>query len=424
MIGTDICEIKRFEKLISDDKFLSKVFTVRETEYFEKRKYNTETVAASFAGKEAFFKAIGTGIGTFSLKDIEILRDMSGKPYIALNDNLESYCTNQGITDFDLSLSHDGGVAIAVVYLKVDNDKSLFEKCINKAKTDKKGILSYDVISGINLRRNTDSHKGTYGKVLVVGGSVGLTGAPIMSSQAMLKSGSGLITLMCAKSLNTIFECSLKEVMTLPLSDNDGIIDRENKYLILERVSSSDSTLLGPGMGRGRDVSSIMRYIVKNADKPLVIDADGINALCSNLDALKRHKNDIIMTPHMMEFSRLINVDIDKIKAEPKKYALEFAKEYNVVLVLKSHRTMVVFPDGEIYENILGNPGMATGGTGDVLSGIINSFTGQFKDVKKAALLGVFVHSLAADIAKEKTGEYSLTPTDIIENISSVLKYL
>lgn len=424
MIGTDICEIKRFEELSESDSFLNKVFTSDEIEYFKKRNFNSETIAGAFASKEAFFKAIGTGISKFPLKSIEILKENSGKPYIRLNNELKEYCDNLGIINIDLSVSHDGGIAIAVVYLQTDNDRFLFDKCIRKVSDNQVGILSYDKVKGILGKRNEDSHKGDYGKALVIGGSKGLTGAPIMSSQAMLKAGSGLITLMCADSLNVIFETVLKEVMTLPLSDNDGIISKENKEKILDKISVSDSCLIGPGMGRGRDINSIVRYVVKNSTSPLVIDADGINALSSSLDALKRHNSEIIITPHMMEFSRLTGVNIDLLKAQPKTYALEFASEYNVVVILKSHRTLIAFPDGEIYENILGNPGMATGGTGDVLSGIINSFLGQFKDTKKASMLGVFVHSLSADIAKEKTGEYSLTPTDIIENISSVLKYL
>lgn len=424
MIGTDICEIKRFEELSKNDSFLNKVFTSEEINYFENRNFSPETIAGAFASKEAFFKAIGTGISRFPLKSIEILKTETGKPYIRLNDEIKDFCDSMGVSCSDLSVSHDGGFAIAVVYLKVDNDKLLFEKCIEKVRCNQSGILTYDSINGILTKRDSDSHKGDYGKALIIGGSKGLTGAPIMSAQAMLKSGSGLITLMCAESLNTVFETVLKEVMTLPLSDNEGIISRDNKEKILERISVSDSCLIGPGMGRGRDVNSIVRYVVKNSTVPMVIDADGINALSSNLDALKRHNSEIIITPHMMEFSRLTGVDIDILKSQPHKYALEFASEYNVVVILKSHRTLIAFPDGEIYENILGNPGMATGGTGDVLSGIVNSFMGQFKDTKKASMLGVFVHSLSADIAKEKTGEYSLTPTDIIENISSVLKYL
>ena len=152
-----------------------------------------------------------------------------GKPYINLLGALKEYCEDNGIVNYNISISHDGGIAISVVYLETDYDKKIYYKCVGKVKTDTEGILTLDKVQGILKKRESNSHKGTYGRVVVVGGSQGLTGAPVMSCQASLKSGAGLITLMCAKSLNVIFETMLKEVMTQPLSDNDGIIDRENK---------------------------------------------------------------------------------------------------------------------------------------------------------------------------------------------------
>ena len=305
-----------------------------------------------------------------------------------------------------------------------DKDRMIFEKCVKRADVDDKDVISYSLIKDILPKRNTVSHKGTYGRSLCIGGSVGMTGAAAMCSESMLKSGAGLVTLVCAKSLNNIFECCLKEVMTYPMDDEDGFILKKNKYQILDKANSSDAVCIGCGMGRNKNISSIVRYLIKYSEVPLIIDADGINAISENIDVLYHHPSPIILTPHFGEFSRLTGFSIDDIAENTIRYAVDFAKEYNVIIVLKSHNTVVAFPDGKYFVNILGNPGMATAGSGDVLSGIITGMTAQLKNIRNSVLTGVFLHSLSGDIAKEKVGEYSLCASDIIDNISCATKYI
>ncbi len=305
-----------------------------------------------------------------------------------------------------------------------DKDRMIFEKCVKRADVDDKYVISYSLIKDILPKRNDASHKGTYGRSLCIGGSVGMTGAALMCSESMLKSGAGLVTLLCAKSLNNIYECCLKEVMTFPMEDEDGIIHRNNKHLILDKANQSDVVCIGCGMGRSRNVSSIVRHLVKHSKVPLIIDADGINAISENIDVLYSHHSPVILTPHFGEFSRLSGLSIDDISENTTEHALYFAKKYNVVLVLKSHKTVVAFPDGEYFINILGNPGMATAGSGDVLSGMITGMVAQLKNIRDSVLAGVFLHSLSGDIAKEKVGEYSLCAGDIIDNISCAIKYI
>lgn len=305
-----------------------------------------------------------------------------------------------------------------------DKDRMIFEKCVKRADVDKKDVISYSLIKDILPKRNTVSHKGNYGRSLCIGGSVGMTGAAVMCSESMLKSGAGLVTLICAKSLNQIFECCLKEVMTYPMDDEEGFILKKNKYHILDKVNLSDAVCIGCGMGRNRNISSIVRYLIKYSEVPLIIDADGINAISENIDVLYRHPSPIILTPHFGEFSRLTGLSIDDISENPTEHAINFAKKYNVVMILKSHQTVVAFPDGKYYLNVLGNPGMATAGSGDVLSGLVTGMVSQLKDIKKSVLAGVFLHSLSGDIAKEKVGEYSLCADDIIQNISCAIKYI
>ena len=215
----------------------------------------------------------------------------------------------------------------------------------------------------------------------------------------------------------------MKEVMTKPLKSKDGLITKDDCHKILCEIENADLCLIGPGLGRSAELTHIIRSVVgSESTTPLVIDADGLNAISEDTSILENHKMPIILTPHIGEFSRLTGVSCEEILREPKKYALEFAKKFNVVLVLKSHKTLVAEASGAIYENVLGNPGMATGGTGDVLAGAVASFAAQGKSPLEAALTGVYVHSYSADIASFKTGEYSLTPSDIIEHLPLAIK--
>lgn len=267
-------------------------------------------------------------------------------------------------------------------------------------------------------KRKNNSHKGDYGKVFIVGGSAGMTGAAYMASQAALVTGSGLITLGIAESLNPIMENKLTEVMTLPLADNGGNIVSGCADVIVERMNKSDVILFGCGIGRGAEVKEILGKILREAKVPVIIDADGLYALDTAM--LEKSSAEIVITPHNAELARLIG-KMPEEKERPR-LCREFAQRYNVTLILKGHYTVVTDKDGTQYINTTGNSGMSTGGSGDVLAGMVASIVGRGTKCAVAAAMAVYLHGRAADIAAEKTGENSLTPTDIIEGIPTAVK--
>ncbi len=267
-------------------------------------------------------------------------------------------------------------------------------------------------------QREEDTHKGDYGKVLVVAGSRGMTGAAYLTSQGALKSGSGLVTCAIPESLNEIMEVKLTEVMTLALPDKGtNSLGIESKKAILDFASKCDVVALGPGLGQKDETQSLVKELIEKIEKPLVIDADGINALGGQLDILRNRKGRTVLTPHPGEMARLLGKDIDSIRKDKEEVAKSVAEITSAVVCLKGHRTVVASPEGQIYVNETGNSGMATGGMGDVLTGMIASFIGQGVEDYSASIISVYLHGLAGDIAAEKEGVFSMTATDVLSNL-------
>ena len=265
-------------------------------------------------------------------------------------------------------------------------------------------------------KRNPDTHKGDYGHVLIVGASPGLTGAVCLCAQGSLRAGAGYVTVAVPASLNTIIEIKLTECMSLPLPQTASAGISLQAYRKVARFAGkADVLALGPGAGREPSTQKLLRKLIETAQKPVVIDADGINALCSHGACLaKAKKRNCILTPHEGEFSRLIKKPVDEVRRDRKGLANSFALKYNLVLVLKGNRTIVT--DGErFFENPTGNPGMATAGSGDVLTGIISAFLAQGLPPFEAAASGVYMHGYAGDLASRAKGQVSLIAGDIIE---------
>jgi len=273
-------------------------------------------------------------------------------------------------------------------------------------------------------KRKPDLHKGDCGHVLVIGGSSGLTGAACLSAEAALRAGAGLVTVGVPQSLNSIFEIKLTEAMSLPLADSQGSLSLKAFGQIKHFLNKVDVILLGPGASRLSDTERLIVKIVKEVNKPMVVDADALNALSGNLKVLdKRKAKQIVLTPHLGEFSRLTNTGKEEIKKTKRELVKKFALRYNLTLVLKGNRTLV--SDGRrTFENNTGNPGMATAGTGVVLSGIISGLLVQGIDQFQAAKLGVYLHGLSGDYAARDKTQNCLIASDIIDYLPSVVKSL
>ena len=281
-----------------------------------------------------------------------------------------------------------------------------------------------DIISKFQ-KRDAGSHKGDFGHVLVIAGATGYTGAAYLTSQAAILSGSGLVTLAAGKSLQDVMAVKLTEVMVKPFFETrDGSLSLLAEKELITFSQKCDAVAIGPGISQNKETQNLVRNLVQKISKPIVLDADGINAISGQTEILKQAKSGLVLTPHPGEMSRLIKKEIGEIQANRKDVALGFANEYNTVLILKGHNTVVAGPAGELYINETGNAGMATGGSGDVLTGMIAAFIGQGVDPFSASVMGVYYHGLAGDLALKEKGPMSLIATDILNKIPEALKML
>lgn len=291
----------------------------------------------------------------------------------------------------------------------------------NKLKTD---LIDEDFIRPLINKRPAESHKGTYGHALVIGGSLGLTGAVMMTSNAALRCGAGLVTTAVPESLLDIVEGGFLEVMSLPLAQTDqGTIALEALPAIGNLLGTVSVCAIGPGMSGAKEVNAIVRFVLEESGVPVVIDADGINAIRGDIAVLKDRQIPVVLTPHPGEMARLTGMKISVIQANRIKIARDFAQEWGVTLVLKGNNTVIATKSGELYANTTGNPGMATAGSGDVLCGIITGLIAQGIKPQSAAVAGVFIHGLAGDQAAENKGQRGLIAGDLIDKLPEVLKY-
>lgn len=272
-------------------------------------------------------------------------------------------------------------------------------------------------------KRKIDSHKGNYGRVAVIGGSTGFTGAPYLSSIAAMKTGSGYVYALVPDSLQTIMSIKLTEAIIRPIEDQKrGHFIMESLQDILMYIKDMEALAIGPGMGVDGNRVFLVKEIIKSAELPMVLDADAINCIVDNPEILKQHHNNIVITPHPGELARFLDISVEKLQEKRVYYSELVAKKYNVLVVLKGHRTVVASPKHGIYINETGNPGMASAGSGDILTGMIASLLGQGLKTFDAAKLGVHLHGMAGDIARDKLGEYGMIASDIVENIPLAIK--
>lgn len=309
---------------------------------------------------------------------------------------------------------------------------------IRSEKHDVELLEKHDV-SPLIPQRRIYSHKGDYGHVLIVAGSRGKTGAALMAAKACLRTGAGLVTIGIPESLANIFQSRVTEEMTLILPDKgDGTLSGKASHKILDFLhQTADILAIGPGISSTPETEKLVRTLIQNSASPAVIDADGINAIRGDRKIFAKANASVILTPHPGEMARLLQGArgkgqwakkdvllktpysklITKIEKDRINTAISFARETGTFLVLKGVPTIISTPDGKAFINSTGNPGMATGGTGDVLAGMISGFLSQSMNPLHACIIGVYMHGLAGDIAASEKGQHSLIATDIIDKI-------
>jgi len=265
--------------------------------------------------------------------------------------------------------------------------------------------------------RKPDGHKGDFGKLFILAGSTGLTGAAAMAGESAARSGAGLIKIGCPRTVQPVLAIKLTEVMTAPLPDvaKKGALAQRALGEVRKYIEEHDAVIIGPGIGRHRETFELVRRILSKLDRPAIIDADGLNALAGHTEIIKDCEEPLVLTPHPGEFKNLTGREVPDDYQEKADLVREIAAEYSAVVVLKGSPTIVADTKGLCYFNQTGNSGMATGGSGDVLSGIIGSFLAQGMSGIDAALCGVFIHGLAGDLAAEELTERALIAGDITD---------
>jgi hydroxyethylthiazole kinase-like uncharacterized protein yjeF len=275
----------------------------------------------------------------------------------------------------------------------------------------------------LSVPRNPDTHKGDYGHLLVIAGSVGKTGAAVMACQAALRMGAGLVTLAIPKSLNAIMEMKLTEVMTEPLPETPKQTLSLRAFSTIVRLCENKrAVIIGPGLGTLKETQSLILKLIRTLDLPIILDADGLTALATQPKTLPIKNRSLMLTPHPGEMARLVRSQVKEVLEDRVGLSRNFSQSQHVHLILKGHPTLISTPKGEVYINPTGNPGMASGGTGDVLTGMIGGLVCQGFDILPSLQIAVYLHGMAGDEGAREMGEKSLIATDIIEKIPALLK--
>ncbi len=264
-------------------------------------------------------------------------------------------------------------------------------------------------------RRREDGHKGAFGKLLIVGGSVGFTGAPWLAARAAERSGCGLVYLGVPRSIWAAEAAKCAGAMPFPLPEEEGMLSASAAAPALEKLRGCDVLALGPGLGQSEGVRAVVHGLLREAEQPVVLDADGLNALARDMGALDARRGRVtILTPHDGEFARLLGLPPEELsRLDRAETARLFAEGHGCVLVRKGHRTLVALPDGRLLENTCGGSALAKGGSGDVLTGLIASLLAQGAEAGQAAACAVWLHARAGDVLSERLTPYCVTPEDV-----------
>ncbi len=290
-----------------------------------------------------------------------------------------------------------------------------------------KNSLDIKTASKLLPKREPFSHKGSFGRALLICGSKNMVGCCSLATEGALRSGAGLVTLAFPDCIYTSLTSRLTENLFLPLSTNkDGCISSDSITTLLKACNESDVVMVGCGLGTSESIKELVKALVEKCEKPLILDADALNCLSEFIEVLLNRKCEILLTPHPGEMARLCGLNVSDVEANREEIVVDFCKTYEVNVLLKGHRTLICDSNAENqYVNKTGNTGLSKGGAGDLLSGIIAGLTPSMDgDIFISAVLGAFVHGMSADLLKKEMSEYSILPSDCAKTLGKVYSLL
>ena len=401
-IGVDAISVDRIALAVrrSGPRFLDKVYTPAEVAYCAG---NNERLAGRWAAKEAVIKCFdGTGI-CFPRRRIEVLPGLMGAPRVRLLGD------DRGAR-VEVSITHHSGLAVATSHLEMP-----------EAMADL--LPAPDAV--VLPDRPKDAHKGTFGTVVVLAGSLGFTGAAYLTSTAAARSGAGLVRLLVGETIYPILAGKVTEVMATPVAEvGPGVIGHAAHDSVMRHMADATAAVIGPGLGRDRSTWRLVVDLALHVVCPLVIDADGLNALADSPRSKRKLGPRRVLTPHPGEMARLTGKTIESIATDRQGSARRAAKEWGAVVVLKGAHTVVAHPDGRLSEDPHEVPALASGGTGDVLAGVIGALMAQGSDPFGAAVTGVYVHAAAGRSLAQRFGDSGVVASDLLLEIPRVMHVL
>ena len=429
-VGVDVAAIPRIVEAQKrfGDRFLQKFLTAREIDYCGG---SAERWAGRWAAKEAIGKAMPTGVSRPRMRDVEILPSEDGRPHVRVAPT-----TTLAGRDIDVSIAHDGHFAVAVAVIPEGLSPERLKRshgteaplawADGPALTGEGQGGGSELPDGFKLpARPRDGHKGTFGTVVVLAGSQGYTGAAYLTSMGAARSGAGIVRLMVAQSIYPILAEKCSEVIVGPVPEiSPGVVGHAALSAVQRGFSGAASGIVGPGIGRDTSTRRLIENLIARVTVPLVLDADALNLLSEHRSILPKLSPDIVLTPHPAEFGRLANLETSAVQKDRRGIASRFAKTWNKVVVLKGAGTVIAAPDGRITLNPIATPALASGGTGDVLAGLIGGLMAQKLPPFEAAVTGVHIHSLAGTDLEASIGQAGVLASDLLPQIPRVMERL
>jgi len=429
-VGVDVAAIPRIAEAQKrfGDRFLQKFLTAREIDYCGG---SAERWAGRWAAKEAIGKAMPTGVPRPHMRDVEILPSEDGRPHVRV-----APATTLTGREIDVSIAHDGHFAVAVAVIPDGPSPERLKRshgteaplawADGPALAVEGRVGASKLPDGFRLPdRPRDGHKGTFGTVAVLAGSQGYTGAAYLTSMGAARSGAGIVRLMVAQSIYPILAEKCTEVVVGPIPEiSPGVLGHAALNAVLRGFTGAASGIVGPGIGRETSTRRLIEDLLPKVTVPLVLDADALNLLSEHRSILPKLSPDIVLTPHPAEFGRLANMETSAVQKDRRGIASRFAKTWNKVVVLKGAGTVIAAPDGRITLNPIATPALASGGTGDVLAGLIAGLMAQKLPPFEAAVTGVHIHSLAGMDLEASVGQAGVLASDLLPQIPRVMERL